>query len=494
MTKSRALPLVISGLISILYIQNINAADAAKPAGVPSVPDYGTMGVASELDAARTQLKSLAGVRWKTLQFETNITIYLNTVNLCNKSRNLAVKSCDDNYSSILDTAAKGATEYGNLAVMGASALAACAETTKYMKQANTALIAFKSTCSKAGAACGGTCGQAYSAAKKIEGSAVDLNSQLLVEKEKAIKQNPVYYQKITEEYNAAMAAVERARAAAAVEVNLAEPKTAGSKQKECSVLTAAKVKAADDQLAFAGLQMLNSANCEKNTNGTEIVANEQYCSANPTDARCNCGLSQHASTLRCICERDPRNVGCANGLTKVNTNDGAQMKTGMGKAGPFDSVNKDAGLPGGLASDLMNGQFKPAEPKKDDGGLGAGGAAGAPLAGGAGAGSGNKMDSPNAGSAGAAGDKISSQLGGWGGGSGGGGGGAMGAGGAAGIPEEPGKKGINLAQYLPGQKLDPTRKISGTFGGEITGQGKSNWEKVKTRYQESTPTLLGGF
>ncbi|MEZ0392474.1 MAG: hypothetical protein ACAH59_09675, partial [Pseudobdellovibrionaceae bacterium] len=69
----------------------------------------------------------------------------------------------------------------------------------------------------------------------------------------------------------------------------------------------------------------------------------------------------------------------------------------------------------------------------------------------------------------------------------GGGGGGSRGGGG--GRPDSP------YGAYMPGGSKDPSRNIaSKTFGnGQVTGAGsKSNWEKVRERYVDNKPTLMG--
>jgi hypothetical protein len=73
------------------------------------------------------------------------------------------------------------------------------------------------------------------------------------------------------------------------------------------------------------------------------------------------------------------------------------------------------------------------------------------------------------------------------GGGSGGSGGGA-GFGSGAGYGEDP-----SLRAYKPGGAKDPSRTIASQLAKEVTGQGgRSNWEKVKSRYIDNSGKLLG--
>ena len=73
--------------------------------------------------------------------------------------------------------------------------------------------------------------------------------------------------------------------------------------------------------------------------------------------------------------------------------------------------------------------------------------------------------------------------LGGEAGGSGGGGGGGWNGG--DGDPA--------LRKYLPGGERDPSSMAGKAMIKEVTSQGgKSNWEKVRERYRDNKPTLLG--
>ncbi|MEN0059187.1 MAG: hypothetical protein AAGB31_10170, partial [Bdellovibrio sp.] len=52
-----------------------------------------------------------------------------------------------------------------------------------------------------------------------------------------------------------------------------------------------------------------------------------------------------------------------------------------------------------------------------------------------------------------------------------------------------------NYKEYMPGGSKDPNRGMLGeqAWKKEVTGQaGKSNWEKVKDRYQDNKSSLLG--
>ena len=68
------------------------------------------------------------------------------------------------------------------------------------------------------------------------------------------------------------------------------------------------------------------------------------------------------------------------------------------------------------------------------------------------------------------------------------GGGGGAGFGSGAGYGED-----ASLGAYKPGGAKDPSRTIASQLAKEVTGQGgRSNWEKVKSRYIDNSRKLLG--
>jgi len=73
-------------------------------------------------------------------------------------------------------------------------------------------------------------------------------------------------------------------------------------------------------------------------------------------------------------------------------------------------------------------------------------------------------------------------------------GGGSGGSGGGAGFGSGPGYgEDASLKAYKPGGDKDPSRTIASQLAKEVTGQGgRSNWEKVKSRYIDNTGKLLG--
>jgi hypothetical protein len=206
----------------------------------------------------------------------------------------------------------------------------------------------------------------------------------------------------------------------------------------------------------------------------------------NKADPKCataamkvDCSLEANVNTTGCICERNPNLKGCpqASGLS--------------GPSAPnFNgTVTNNDNLPTPKPPTLTAGPEAPGIGAPSSGsspgssGLAAGG-------GGGGSGGGGGFGTGNSAKAGSADGKTKALntniLSGYDGGGGGGGGSRGGSG-----------RGDDSAYkaYLPGGAKDPSRGLaSKTFGnGEVTAAGsKSNWEKVRERYQDNKPSLMG--
>ncbi len=222
--------------------------------------------------------------------------------------------------------------------------------------------------------------------------------------------------------------------------------------------------------LAAAGAGLLNvvrqasvSQSCEKATK------------ASGAGVAVDCTKPENDKAPDCMCMRAPNTPGCA-GYTG---NDAMAAYPGGGAGATPNSDN--------LPPPMMGLDGKPSP--SGGGSMGGGGGSGMGSMGG---GSGSLGGDGGAGAGAKSADGKREKglnpniLSGYDGGGGGGAGGFRGG-------SAPGSSAYNA--YLPGGAKDPNRGIaSKTYGnGEITGAGsKSNWEKVRERYLDSKPTLMG--
>ena len=198
---------------------------------------------------------------------------------------------------------------------------------------------------------------------------------------------------------------------------------------------------------------------------------NEQTAS---TDAGIDCTNPQNAAYNQksCMCTRNELPAAECQNQTIANSVKGPGVQTG-GKV-TFDKDGKpvtdftptENGAP--LAATSSLGSGLPGAPSGSGGGVG-----------GAGGGTGGGAQDGFAGG----GRRLNTNVT---GGFGGGGGAGFGSG--AGYGEDP-----SLGAYKPGGAKDPSRTVASQLAKEVTGQGgRSNWEKVKSRYIDNSGKLLG--
>lgn len=192
-----------------------------------------------------------------------------------------------------------------------------------------------------------------------------------------------------------------------------------------------------------------------------------------------DCSKPENAKVVECMCRLNPTLAGCVGGGTGANNNpyqsltgDGYQNADGETSSGNIDLSAAPTDSASGFAS---------------SGSDSAGGGFGGPAGGGAG-GLGANGTGKAADGGGHGGKPLNKNiLSGYEGGSGGGGGGGGYADNAY---------ADQFKQFMPGGDKDPSRNPANALfaGGQVTGNGgKSNWEKVRERYQANRPSLIVG-
>jgi hypothetical protein len=192
------------------------------------------------------------------------------------------------------------------------------------------------------------------------------------------------------------------------------------------------------------------------------------------------CTVAANAQLPECICLKNPMLEGCGAIVSKATDN-------ASGGLSALSSVGTGDGSASGLSSgDLMGGKeiadMPQREASSDPAGVGAPMGGGSAGLGGSGGGFGGAGRDP------AADDKGKSLNTNILGGTGGGGGGDWGSSGGSGSDKS------GYRSFLPGGSKDPLKAAGAqqSWTKEVTGQGgKSNFEKVKDRYNDNKSTLL---
>lgn len=401
------------------------------------------------------------------------VDYYLANVENCDTARNNTIGACDEKESTILQSIKESADRYGSSVVQVLAASTSCTKTNKFLSGVNSSLLLFKGECTANSMKCMKTCGTLK---QKITIGAKQANT--LAAEASTDPQAAAPAQGIIGDYNILQQEVEGGT-----------PQSVASKSVECKSVAETNLKAAQQQANDATRGVVMAMGCQKETDGSGFNAMNMACDLQPDRPDCSCDLSQNAKSLRCICQKDPRNAGCNTGLAKAGTSAGSQVKIGTGAnsgIGPLGKANPNATDNSGEAEESIFGDKKEKPGADAGGGFATGSGAGL---GGSG-GSGNSMDPSATPGGGGSQGKASSSWGGWSNASGGGM--RFGSGRDSMDPDKKAQ-----AEKIRKEALNHIRMVSSTAEGaamnaEITGGGgRSNWEKVKSRYIDNFSNLL---
>lgn len=345
----------------------------------------------------------------------------------------------------------------------------ACSQFGKLMDGTTKALSAYQVACSSMRGYCNSACGSAVKALHDLEKNKEALIKEVTQQASSiaASSQDPQTKSACTQ-----LSANFRNDVEANSEAIKAELRVDGDYKAVAQKFETCKGYA--QELGVAGAGILASAvsfgTANKCSNSTDSVAGQQ-----PVDCTIE---ANKKNNMTCICQDAPRTPGCNSGLdTTVAAKSGDAMRSagGTGDYKPGSVVSVDGltdndGEKMDLASKGSDGSSLPGGPSGGGSGMpgSSGGFGGAP-------GTDHKKSSG-----------LNTNI--LGGDGGGGGGGAWGGYGSD-------SENSALRQYLPGGAMDPA---AGAMAGaavskQVTSQGgKSNWEKVRDRYRENKPSLLG--
>lgn len=251
------------------------------------------------------------------------------------------------------------------------------------------------------------------------------------------------------------------------------------------------KIAEADQAAQQFAMTMANAKQCRDLTDGGA----QTHCAQNPKAPGCpgsaDCSLPSNASSLACICSKNPNDPKCS---TRGKTSAGINLNTGGIGAGSQGPRNPNLDLEGSGFAGL----------EKVAGQGGAGGGSPVDQLGSANVG-GGQLSGDDGGSAGGdfapeSMDVNSGYFAGGGGSFGGGSSGAGFGGGDAGggsdvnngfYGSNPDGEAPHLADFLPNGERDPAMISAGQMPDGITGPTTNIWKKINFRYQAVEPTLL---
>ncbi|WP_413289338.1 hypothetical protein [Bdellovibrio sp. HCB337] len=474
---------MILGLIFLSSTQAIAAAgsETAASAAMSDAESAGRIQNSYDPKQAEIKLKVLEALldeRYPKINVKDEITalrqdvqLYVESQKACASREDKANYFCKESRNPDI----KKYLMVAQVLSAGLSGMAdACSKWGKVMDFGNKALTAYQAACSSMRGYCMSACGDAVKSiqnqirhSNELSKKVVDQSQKAIVEYTQQKNDHEVKrYQRLQSNIPKRVESYQKEVLEPELQVKN-DFKSVQEKKVTCDGYAA--------QLASAGVGILSMAKsfgeaneCEDKTSTDAVAA------ATPVD----CSIpANKQNNMTCICQDAPRTPGCEGGLDNtlsamnadslrnastsdfVPTAGGDKVNLG-GDAGGLDLSSK--GTDGGGGSSLPGG------PMGGGGGLGGSG-------GGFGGG-------PDKGQAARKSGMNTNILGGEGGG---GGGGSWGGGYA-----DPA-----LRQYLPGGQKDPKAMAaqSAEASKQVTSQGgKSNWEKVRERYRDNKPSLLG--
>lgn len=378
-------------------------------------------------------------------------------------------------YAGILNTIN---TASGVIGVATASK-ARCDSFANAVKKVNMTIGLWQGACVSTRLVCMGTCGSGVADLTKIHETLVQMNVSVEARRlalDTAGTTHPcptcatadisckALQEQISTLYTPVNAEAGKAAAGKAVEYSSgAEAGAAATKLVAATVTVAERAESCNRyqaQLTSLGAALVN--NWKANQGADEC--GENTAGLNGID----CSDEKNAQLPNCICMSHPENPACRNqaaslksgGLVQTKIDDGLGGDASMAPPGLGD--DKDAAFPG----------------------AGAAGGPGMPTGGGAGIDGGGGGGGRNGDTASGRKGLNANILSGFGGGGGGAGGGVK-------YQEaEESEAAKQLRKHMPAS----VGGLSGQslFGKEVTGQGKSNWDKVRERYSDNTSSLIG--
>ncbi|MBO9665417.1 MAG: hypothetical protein J7501_01215 [Bdellovibrio sp.] len=417
--------------------------------------------VYKEINTLFSQLKAVPNIKDGSMPRLTEaMTKYSENRQSCIDRQEIAAYSCLENYSPVIQDIVTGANTIASTlgdAVVNDS----CSKFAKIMDLAKAGMTTYTGVCGAAKAGCGLSCVAARDAISS-------LNKALSANNNSIICPNP-QLPCVRDQYQ-----LLRKQMADKVRIELAEGDKASiaGKAKVCTEKYAQLLMSGVTGIASLAGAFKQGKSCEENTDaaGPKETATAEKCA----DAA-------NAQLPECICLKNPMMEGCNNIATKATDNV-------SGGISALSSVGTGSDTASGLNSgDLMGGKEIADTPQREPSSNEPAGV-GAPVGGGSaglGGGGGGFGGAGHASGGDEKGKSLNTNI--LAGSGGGGGGGDWGTVGGSGSDKS------GYRSFLPGGAKDPLKAAGAqNWTKEVTGQGgKSNFEKVKDRYNDNKNTLL---
>lgn len=469
--------LLVLGLIFLSSTQAIAEAgsETAASAAIGDAESAGRIQNSYDPEKAAVKLDTLEALltRYPEIQVKEEVATLRKDVNLYIESQKACASREDKANYFCKESRNPDIKKYLMIAQVltaGLSGMAdACSKWGKVMDAGNKALTAYQAACSSWRGYCMSACGDAVKSIQDQIKHSNELSQKVTVQAQAAGVKNPAektrydnFQRRIADQVKRYQTDVLQPELAVKNDF-----KSVAEKKETCDGYVA--------QLVSAGTGLLSMAKSFGEANECEDKStNNALAQATPVD--CSIAANKQ-NNMTCICQDAPRTPGCEGGLDNAL---GAKSADSLRSASTSDYVPTSGGDKVNIGGDAGGMDLSS---KGVDGGSGSS-LPGAPMGGSAnlGGGSGFGGGPDGKGQAVAKGGLNTNILGGEGGG---GGGGSWGGG--------YGNEG--LRQYLPGGQKDP-KAMAGqeaALAKQVTSQGgKSNWEKVRDRYRDNKPSLLG--
>jgi len=410
----------------------------------------------------------------KLLTAKKHLSSYGRYHGACMKTHAFAAGLCRDKENPQLQNTLQQINMVGS-AMSSASVFDACSGMGKAMRIAQMGLTAYTTSCSAARAACNSSCYLSWH--NMVSAAAVfKANKNILAALQCEISKNIADVNQAcsnvkTSAQNFDSALQEFAR----LEFDINNEQSVAKKNNACDHKYGQMILNAG--LGIIGIIQQGKAAqaCNKKSDGT--VA------AGPALPEEKCKDPKNADQPDCICMANPRTVGCATNLQKPGEYSASNFGNVAGSNTSGASADRSLANTGGPDIPGLDNLNKSAADGGGGGGVPAPTGGGSPLGGGGLNGGGGEPSGGVAEKKGLSADVLGSA-----GGGGGGGSGSWGGYGSASLNEK-------YRPFLPGGEKDPNKGLAGQqqWLKEVTGQsGRSNWEKVKQRYDDNRNTLIG--
>ncbi len=238
-----------------------------------------------------------------------------------------------------------------------------------------------------------------------------------------------------------------------------ADTKSIAIRSKACTYTYASMILSAGTGIAALVSSYKQAAACDEESSGDSTTTTTE-----------TCDLEENASLPECLCLANPRLTGCANEYAKLSTGED-EVAASIGTTSATDTDVSLEGLD--TASTISQGEASSSSGSSD---------VGAPVGGRSGLSSSGVSSARSA----AAADGKKSDASDISSGVESGGGGSRSAASSS--------SANNYRAYLPGGTKDPQKAIAGqeAWAREVTSEGgKSNFEKIRSRYDDNRTSLL---